>query len=62
MPDTKISALTAAASFLLADEIPVNEAGATKKVTGTGVITMQAGAVQAGITYYAHILVEDIGV
>ncbi len=33
MPDTKISALTAAASALAADEIPVNEAGTTKKLT-----------------------------
>jgi hypothetical protein len=33
MADTKISALTAAASALAADEIPVNEAGTTKKVT-----------------------------
>lgn len=35
MADTKVSALTAAASFLLADEIPVNEAGTSKKATGT---------------------------
>ena len=35
MSDTKVSALTAAAAFLLADEIPVNEAGTSKKVTGT---------------------------
>lgn len=34
MADTKISALTAAGSFLGADEFPVNEAGTTKKVTG----------------------------
>lgn len=32
---TKISALTAATSVLDADEIPVNEAGTTKKITGT---------------------------
>ncbi len=35
MADTKISALTAAGSFLLADIIPVDEAGTTKGVTGT---------------------------
>jgi len=34
MADTKISALTAAASFLDADELVVNEAGTSKKVTG----------------------------
>src|SRR5256885_7519892 len=35
MADTKISALTAATSFLDADEFPVNEAGTSKKVSGT---------------------------
>jgi hypothetical protein len=35
MADTKISALTAATSFLDADEFPINEAGTSKKVTGT---------------------------
>lgn len=35
MGTIKISALTAAASALAADEYPVNEAGTTKKVTGT---------------------------
>ncbi len=38
MADTKISLLPAAGSFLLADEIPANEAGTTKKVTGTQII------------------------
>lgn len=33
MADTKISALTAAAAALVADELPVNEAGTSKKVT-----------------------------
>lgn len=33
MADTKISALTAASAALGADEIPVNEAGTTKKLT-----------------------------
>jgi hypothetical protein len=40
--DTKISALTAAASFLLADELPVNEAGTSKKVTGLQMQTVLA--------------------
>lgn len=35
MADTKISALTAATSALGADELPVNEAGTSKKVTVT---------------------------
>lgn len=35
MADAKISALTAATSALAADEVPVNEAGTTKKVTLT---------------------------
>ena len=35
MADTKVSALTAATSFLDADEFPVNEAGISKKVSGT---------------------------
>lgn len=35
MADTKISALAAAASFVDADMIPINEAGTTKEVTGT---------------------------
>lgn len=33
MPDAKISALTAAAAAAAANEIPINEAGTTKKVT-----------------------------
>jgi hypothetical protein len=35
MPDTKISALTAAGSAAGANEIPINEAGTTKKITVT---------------------------
>ncbi len=38
MADSKITNLTAAGSFLLADELPVNEAGADKKVTGTQMV------------------------
>jgi hypothetical protein len=34
MSDTKISALTAAASMAAANEFPINEAGTSKKVTG----------------------------
>lgn len=40
MADTKISALTAAASALAADEFPVNEAGTTKKVTLTQLLAL----------------------
>lgn len=35
MADLKVSALTAATSFLDADEFPVNESGTSKKVSGT---------------------------
>lgn len=38
MPDTRISGETAAGSFLLADEVVVNEAGTTKKVTGSQIL------------------------
>jgi hypothetical protein len=38
--DTKISALTAAGSALTTHEYPVNEAGTTKKVTGTQLQTL----------------------
>lgn len=54
MADVKISALPAAASALGADEIPVNEAGTTKKVTITQIKTLltplglKAGQVLAG--------------
>jgi len=40
MADTKISALTAAGSALSADELPVNEAGTSKKVTLTQVAAL----------------------
>ena len=39
MADVKISALTAAGSAAGANEIPINEAGTTKKVTVTQIIT-----------------------
>lgn len=42
MADVKISALPAAASALGADELPVNEAGTTKKVTITQISTLLA--------------------
>lgn len=35
MPDTKVSALTAATAAADANEYPINEAGTSKKVTGT---------------------------
>ena len=50
MPDAKISALAAAASYLLADELPVNEAGTTKKVTGTQLQARVAVAGSSGAT------------
>ena len=43
MADTKISALTAAGSFLLADILPVDEAGTTKGATGTQIQTALRG-------------------
>jgi hypothetical protein len=46
MADTKISALTAAASALAADELPVNEAGTTKKVTLTQIMALTGDSVQ----------------
>ncbi len=33
MADTKVSALTAATNALTADELPINEAGTSKKLT-----------------------------
>ena len=39
MADTKISGLTAAASFIMTDELPVNESGTSKKVTGAQIFT-----------------------
>lgn len=35
MADTKVSGLAAVASFLVAQEFPVNDAGTSKKITGT---------------------------
>jgi hypothetical protein len=40
MADSKVSALTAATTALAADEFPVNEAGTSKKVTLTQVVTL----------------------
>ncbi len=55
MADSKITNLTAAGSFLLADELPVNEAGADKKVTGT--------QIAAGVLGQALVSVpNDLGV
>lgn len=50
MADTKISGLTAAASALAADEIPVNEAGTTKKVTLTQIGALQGDTIRNVIT------------
>jgi hypothetical protein len=48
--DTKVSALTAATSALGADEVPVNEAGTSKKVTITQIqqFVFTAGAYAPG--------------
>ena len=55
MADTKISALTAAGSFLLADIVPVDEAGVSKGVTGT--------QIAAGILGQALVTVpNDLGI
>lgn len=43
MADTKISALTAASAAAGANEFPINEAGTTKKVTGTQIAAMVQG-------------------
>lgn len=40
MADSKVSALTAASAALAADEFPVNEAGTSKKVTVTQLVTL----------------------
>lgn len=43
MADTKVSGLSAAASFLTTHEIPVNEGGVSKKVTGAQIKAVLAG-------------------
>lgn len=40
MADTKISALTAASAAALANELPINEAGASKKITLTQIAAL----------------------
>jgi hypothetical protein len=55
MADTKVSGLTAAASFLTTHEIPVNEAGTSKKVTGAQVLAVVAQGT-AGSAYYAQVV------
>lgn len=44
MADTKISGLTAASAAAGANEFPINEAGTTKKVTGTQIAAMVQAA------------------
>jgi hypothetical protein len=57
LADTKVSGLTAAASFLATHEIPVNEAGTSKKVTGTQIqATLAQGTLASG---YAQITVSS---
>ncbi len=49
---TKISGYAAAASFLITDELPVNESGTTKKVTGAQILAKTA---QGTTGWYAQI-------
>jgi hypothetical protein len=52
--DTKVSGLTAAASFLATHEFPVNEAGTSKKVTGAQIqATVAQGS--GGASWYAQV-------
>ena len=63
MADTKISALTAATAMADANEFPINEAGASKKLTGTLIKAWQGNilrnvntsdvTISAGATTYA---------
>src|SRR5690348_3494048 len=47
MADTKISALTAASGFFGTDELPVNESGSSKKVTGAQILAYTEPATNA---------------
>lgn len=42
MPDTKVSGLAGAAAFLTTHELPVNEGGTSKKVTGAQIVALAA--------------------
>lgn len=55
MADTKISALTAAAAAALANEIPINEAGTTKKITLTQVQALLGVFVDGSASNYIKI-------
>jgi hypothetical protein len=60
MANTAVSALPAAGSFLLADELPVNEAGTSKKVTGTQIRTaIGAGLNNASVASVAGAYAAD---
>ena len=50
MADTKISALPAASAAALANEFAINEAGASKKITGTQLLTLLGGSLITGAT------------
>lgn len=64
MADTKISALTAAAAAALANELPINEAGVSKKITLTQVkallLTLSATNLILGRSSGGGGLVEEI--
>lgn len=54
MPNTKISALTAAAQAALANEFPINEAGVSKKVSGTQLRALIGPTLISGATGNAN--------
>lgn len=60
MADTKVSGLTAVAAALTTHEIPVNEAGTSKKVTIAQILALGAqGALSGG---YAQITANQAGI
>ena len=58
MADTKVSGLTAAASFLTTHELPVNEAGTSKKVTGAQILA----ATSQGTLGYVAVTANQSGI
>lgn len=60
MADTKVSGLAAVAAFLGSHEYPVNEAGTSKKITGTQIIAAVAqGTLPSG---YAQVTANQTGI
>ncbi len=60
MADTKISGLAAAAAFLTTHELPVNEAGTSKKVTGAQILAKAAQG-SGGSAWYAQVTANQVG-